>query len=94
MCIFSPVTVKLTFSMPKNLSLPSSRTVPAVTSIFSKGVTSGSASSFSFFFWASLAAGLEAFYEAHRAVVSTCWIYGVRLYEMAQFSWLVAPVPR
>jgi hypothetical protein len=39
----------LTFSRPKNLSLPSSRMGPACCSIFSNGVNSGVGSSFSFF---------------------------------------------
>lgn len=38
-----------TFSSPKNLSLPFSRTGPAFCSSFSRGVNSGGGSSFSFF---------------------------------------------
>lgn len=39
----------LTFSRPKNLSVPSSRTGPAFCSIFSRGVISGGGSSATFF---------------------------------------------
>ena len=39
-------TGRLTFSKPKNLSLPSARTGPALTSSFSRGVASGALASF------------------------------------------------
>jgi hypothetical protein len=58
------VRATLTFSKPKNLSLPSSRNGPAFCSIFSRGVTSKIISSF-FFASASLAGWFgEALREA------------------------------
>lgn len=50
---------RLTFSIPKNLSLPSGRSAPAFRSIFSRGVNSGAASSF--FLRASFPEGFEDF---------------------------------
>ena len=54
--------MKLTFSKPKNLSLPSSRRGPAFCNIFSSGVISGTGSSF-FLAARSFATGVAEFYR-------------------------------
>ena len=54
--------ISRTFSKPKNLSVPSSRMAPAFCSIFSRGVTSGTGSSF-LFLTAALLVALEVPYK-------------------------------
>lgn len=69
---------KHTFSMPKNLSVPSFRIGPAFCNIFTKGVISGSGSASFFLDDGELAPGFECVYQT---VVLVTWYYDRNLHE-------------